>query len=78
MLRIFRIMDLVVSLLLSALAIGIYLITKNWIATGLVGIVYIAWEVTVFITYKKVLKETYFRLILPSEEDEEDDDWEEQ
>lgn len=56
MIKIFKILDLVVSLVLVALGVAIYFITKNWWAVGAVGIAYIIWEIIVFRTFFKASK----------------------
>lgn len=56
MIKIFKILDLVVSLVLVALGVAIYLITKNWWAVGTVVAAYIIWEIIVFRTYFKANK----------------------
>lgn len=56
MIKIFKILDLVVSLVLVALGVTIYLLTKNWIAVATVAAVYVIWEVVVFRTYFKASK----------------------
>ena len=56
MIKIFKILDLVVSLVLVALGVAIYFITKNWWAVGAVVAAYIIWEIIVFRTYFKASK----------------------
>lgn len=56
MIKIFKILDLVVSLVLVALGVAIYFITKNWWAVAPVGAAYIVWEIIVFRTYFKASK----------------------
>lgn len=83
MIKIFRILDLFVSLVLVALGVAIFFITKNWWAVALVGVAYIIWEIIVFKTYFKVRKVNreiwnfgYNCGAMEADDDEiEDDDW---
>lgn len=56
MIKIFKILDLVVSLVLVALGVAVYFLTKNWWAVGAVVATYVVWEIIVFRTYFKVRK----------------------
>jgi hypothetical protein len=87
MIKIFKILDLVVSLVLVALGVAVYFLTKNWWAVGAVGVAYIIWEIIVFKTFFKANKfnqDTWHygygcgRSSLDEGEDDsqEDEDWE--
>lgn len=54
--RIFRILDLVVSLVLVALGVVIFCITKNWWAVIAISIIYIVWEIILIKTFFKLRK----------------------
>ena len=56
MVKIFKILDLVVSLVLVALGTAVYFLTKNWWAVGAVIAAYVVWEIIVFRTYFKAKK----------------------
>lgn len=56
MIKIFKILDLVVSLVLVALGVAVYFLTKNWWAVGAVVAAYVVWEIIVFRTYFKANK----------------------
>lgn len=82
MIKIFRVLDLTVSLVLVALGVAIFFIAKNWWAVAPVGVAYIIWEIIVFKTYykaRKVNRKTWnagyncgYESAL---EGDEDDDW---
>lgn len=56
MIKFFRILDLIVSLVLVALGVAIYFITKKWWTIIVVSTTYIVWEIILFKKFFKIRK----------------------